>query len=424
MTGPPLARRLRVTWASTITPLAVVWAWLLNGVGRIAAGTMVLAAGREGTGKSSFGLWITARITTGTLPGSFFGTPRRVLYVAVEDSWAHTLVPRLVAAGADLSMIGRVDVTSTGDDQLSLSLPDDLAALERTIVENKVAMVVLDPLLSMIGERIDTHRNREVREALDPLAQLADRTGIVLLGIAHFNKSAGTDAAALISGSGAFKDVPRAIFGFARDDEGRVMTQVKNSLGRDDQPSLSYEITSASVPVKGGVAEVGTFTFTGESTRSVTDVLRGTDERGEERTDTENWLRRLLSDGPMKATEVYQAADAAGLSKDKAKRAKANIKALAAKQGMSGGWYWALPEHAGDLEESTKGVKSAEEKDLHPSHPSVRPSVIEVDFEAKGRGLRQQYLPELAECGHPLRELTTDLKCPACIVQKITQGGT
>ena len=71
---------------------------------------------------------------------------------------------------------------------------------------------------------------------------MADRTGSVFLGIAHFNKGNGTDAASLITGSGAFKNVPRSVFGFARDESddngGRVMSQVKNSLGRDDLHSL------------------------------------------------------------------------------------------------------------------------------------------------------------------------------------------
>ena len=62
------------------------------------------------------------------------------------------------------------------------------------------------------------------------------------------------------------------------------------------------------------------------------------------------WLRQLLASGPVKANDVYAAADAAGLSKDRAKRAKKKIRALAGKAGMDGPWYWALPEHEGDLD--------------------------------------------------------------------------
>lgn len=68
-----------------------------------------------------------------------------VLYVAVEDSWKHALVPRLMAAGADLSKVGRFDVVEHGDEVI-LSLPDDNARLEQDIVENEIAMVVVDPI--------------------------------------------------------------------------------------------------------------------------------------------------------------------------------------------------------------------------------------------------------------------------------------
>ena len=95
-------RKLVLTPASEIEPEPVVWAWEDDGAGRIPAGSLGLFAGREGTGKSSFLIWLSAQITKGTLPGSFKGGPRGVIYVAVEDSWKYTIVPRLMAAGADL----------------------------------------------------------------------------------------------------------------------------------------------------------------------------------------------------------------------------------------------------------------------------------------------------------------------------------
>jgi hypothetical protein len=256
--GPDLessaARRARITWASEIEPQPVVWAWRADDHGRIPAGSLSIAAGREGTGKSSFGIWQSAQITKGLLPGSFFGAPRRVLYVAIEDSWKYTLVPRLIAAGADLSKVGRFEVVTIDEEEVTLSLPLDNSLLEREIVEYEIALVVIDPIMSVISDRIDTHITRDVRRALDPLAKMADRTGAVILGIAHFNKASGTDAATLLSGSHAFRDVPRSLFGFARDDSDgtRVMTQVKNSLGRDDLPSLSYSIETVVVDTKLG----------------------------------------------------------------------------------------------------------------------------------------------------------------------------
>jgi hypothetical protein len=185
-TAAPNGRRLVLTPASQITPEPVVWAWEQFGQGRIPAGSVGLFAGREGTGKSSFLIWLAAQVTRGELPGAFKGDPRPVIYVTFEDSWKFTIVPRLMAAGADLSLIYRAEVQAIDGDAYSLSLPADNKLLEEAITGRRVALVVIDPLLSAISDVLDTHVNREVRRALDPLRGLVDRTGAVIAGIAHF----------------------------------------------------------------------------------------------------------------------------------------------------------------------------------------------------------------------------------------------
>lgn len=351
----PRGRRAHVTWASEIEPEPVDWAWEDNGEGRIPSRSLCLAAGREGTGKSTFGAWMTARVTRGELPGSFYGTPRRVLYVAVEDSWKHTIVPRLMAAGADLSMVGRFDVITDKGAEDTLSLPHDNALFEAEINRHAVALVVIDPLMSAIGASIDTHRERDVRTALDPLSRLAERTGIVLVGIAHFNKSSGTDVANLITGSGAFKNVARAVLGFARDDEGRVMTQVKNSVGPDDLPSLGYTIDAVGVPTPKGVARTSKFTFTGPSDRSVSDVLRdartGDDDEGEqsEQDFTVEWLRNYLIEagGSAPFRDVVKAARRVDIAERTLKRARTRAGVTSKRSGYQQGAAWSIEDQSG-----------------------------------------------------------------------------
>ncbi|MFI0596139.1 AAA family ATPase [Streptomyces griseus] len=347
--GPPEqpgpARKLRLTRASDIEPEPVEWAWLDNGDGRVPAGALSIAAGREGTGKSSFGMWMAAQITRGQLPGTYSGSPRVVFYVAVEDSWKQTIVPRLIGAGANLDLVYRVEAVEAEYGETTLSLPQDNSLMEQAIKDYSVALVVLDPLMSCIGAGIDTHRERDVRTALDPLARMADRTGCVLLGIAHFGKGAGTDPSALITGSGAFKNVPRAVFGFARDDDNecRVMSQSKNSLGRADLPSLSYNIETTEVPTKKGIASVGRFAFTGESSRSVQEILaQGQETDRGERDEAADWLRGYLLDhgGEAPSKDVKKAAAADDISERTLQRAmrKAGVKSERAGFGKGAVW--------------------------------------------------------------------------------------
>ncbi|GGO83465.1 hypothetical protein GCM10012289_76980 [Nonomuraea cavernae] len=365
----PFTRRIKLTSASEIEPEPVMWAWEESGAGRIPAGSLSVAAGREGTGKSSFGIWMAAGITTGTLSGPMFGRPTDVIYVAVEDSWKFTLVPRLIAAGADLARVWRAEVETAELEIGVLSLPTDLSMLEATVTEYGVKLIVLDPLLSLIGEGIDTHKSRPVRTALDPLAALADRTGAVVLGIAHFNKGAGSDPSSLITGSGAFKDVPRSIFGFAVDQEdgSRVMTQTKNSLGKLDLPSLAYRIDSAKIETRKGVADVGKFVFDGEAARSVQDILSaggGDGDQRQDKADTEAFLLDELRGKWRKTTEIQEAAKHRLLiSESTLNRARRKLKIVS--QQFSTGrdgkkeWWLALPAEVATLPEP-QGVTEAE----------------------------------------------------------------
>ena len=344
------SRRIRLTWADTIAPEPVIWAWLDEGEGRLPVGCLALAAGREGTGKSSFGIWMTAQITTGKLPGAFFGAPRNVLYAAVEDSWKHTIVPRLIAAGADLTRVARVDVVVKEDnDGTVLVLPDDNKMLEQTIKDNDVPLVILDPLMSTVDSSLDTHKTREVRQALDPLNSMAERVGCLILGIAHFNKASSSDVPNLITGSGAFRDVPRALLGFARNEKQRVMTQVKNSLGRDDLPSLEYKIETAGVETATGLATVGKFSVVGPTETTVQDLLSEARENRPPGKAAQDWASDYLTADTRhfeaKSTDLFAAAKKNDLHERTVRRALKKIGAHPTRKTFGGEVVWLHPTH-------------------------------------------------------------------------------
>ena len=415
----PAPHRAKITWASEIKAEPVLWAWVEGGHGRIPAGSLSVAAGREGTGKSSWALWVAAQLTRGTLPGAFWGQPRRVFYVAVEDSWAHTLVPRLMAAGADLSMVGRFEVVTTKDEEVTLSLPADIGLLETAVLEHRAAGVFIDPLISVLGAGIDTHKERDTRSALDPLAKLADKTGAIVCGIAHFGKGNNTDAASLITGSGAFKNVPRTVFGFARDDTedgGRVMTQVKNSLGRDDLPSLTYLIEAVDVPVQDSTTSVGRFSFTGTSERSIHDILRDTrsaavdEEDQTARTGAEHWLMDFLGSegGQVPKRDVLKAARGE-FSERTLQRAMKGAMFTIESKGFPRTTTWCLavaPGTAATPWESQKaGATGATGRDLRKQDGAT-------ESELQSRQSRQATESPRAGVADPAS--TTPVECPIC----------
>jgi hypothetical protein len=372
----PAGRQVVVTLASQIKPRPVRWLW----PDRIPAGALTLLAGREGIGKSLVGVHLAAQLTRGTLSGARYGEPARVMFATSEDAWEFTMVPRLLAAGADLDRVGRVQVEDDGF-ITGITTPLDVPALTGYIGSHDVALLVLDPLTSVMDDRIDAHRDREVRRALEPLGKLAEDTGAAVVGLVHLGKGLGTDPVNLILGSRAFSAVARVALVAARDPDdhaSNVLSVEKSNLGRIDVPGLTYRIDGVEIATDEGPAGAGLLVWTGETDRRVRDIMADASGPRGDHDGADDWLRELLAAGPVKANDVYTIADAVGLSKDKAKRAKKRIRAVAAKAGMDGPWYWALPEHEAEViglaEASAKSVKSVGQESLHPTLPSMLPS--------------------------------------------------
>jgi AAA domain len=173
-----------LTPASAIKPRRVRWLW----TDRLALGTLALLAGREGLGKSILAYIIAAMITRGMLPGEHIGTPRAVLIAAIEDSWSRTIVPRLIAADADLDLVFRVEILAD-EVHRELDLPVDLARVREAVEQTGAVLLILDPLLSRLSDRLDPHKDADVRLALEPLVATADVANISVWGLIHHNKA-------------------------------------------------------------------------------------------------------------------------------------------------------------------------------------------------------------------------------------------
>lgn len=243
--GAPLedseARRIRLTPATAFKIKAVRWVW----ENQMPLGELCLIAGREGVGKSTFLAWMAAQVTLGNLRGIWHGTPKSVLIAANEDAWGYTIVPRLVAAGADLEKVYRVDVQHDGTVS-GLILPKDCRALEEEARTVDAAVLMCDPILSMIDETINVNKAQELRRALEPLKRLAESADLAIPALAHFNKTQGVDVLSMVAGSRAWTEIARAVISIARDEHAEqytcVVSQEKNNLGRSDVPDQAYTL--------------------------------------------------------------------------------------------------------------------------------------------------------------------------------------
>jgi hypothetical protein len=182
--------------------------WLIDG--EIPLGGLTLLAGREGTGKSTYWADLAARVTTGRLSLAR-GRAHAVSVIATEDSYESVIRPRLQAAGANLDKVFTVEPEDAEIGDLTVSLPDDIQELERLVVENDIALIILDPLISRLRVGLDTHKDAEVRQALEPLTALAERTRATVLGLIHIAKMQTDDPLTSIMGSRAFPAVARSV---------------------------------------------------------------------------------------------------------------------------------------------------------------------------------------------------------------------
>lgn len=309
-------RRVIARPLSEVKPQAV--RWLMDEL--IPMGELTVMAGRQGIGKSTLAYELAASVTRGTLTGVFEGSPRAVLIVATEDSVTHTIVPRLQAAHADLRLVRAVTIERADGTESVLNLTQDIDGLAQAVDTYDVALILIDPLMSRMSGK-DTHKDAEVREALEPLVKLAHDHDSAALALVHVNKSASLDPLNLVMGSVAFTAVPRSVLFVSidpSDESTRLLGHVKSNLGPIRRGSLTFTIETVLVPSEDRT-EVSTsrIKWGKPDSRSIAQVIAEVQraERGPTIADeTAQWIVGYMRDlgRPCTRAELLEAASDAG----------------------------------------------------------------------------------------------------------------
>lgn len=355
----PPSRRLVLTVASSVRPERQRWLW----TDRIPLDALCLLAGREGLGKSTIATDLAAQVTRGDVEGELHGQPRDVLIVATEDNRATTIVPRLVAANADMDRVHFVNAEVDGCTGQPV-FPTDTTLLAGAIEETKAALVILDAATSLIDGKLDGDRDRQMRRALEPLGRIAGQHACSILGIVHFGKRADADTGKLILGSIAWSQVARAVVAVARDeDSGHLLIQpTKHNLAPGDTPAIAARLVPADVATDDGMTSVGRVDWLGETDAQASDHLgrRGDDpDERTERDEAVEWLGDYLdrNGGQVGAGEAIKAAASDGIAKTTLTRARqrAGVEShrVSTDDKGAGHWVWTLA-----TQESSKGHKN------------------------------------------------------------------
>lgn len=223
----PMPTPAGVRFFDDIQPERVDWLW----PGYLPAGKLAILDGDPGLGKSTVTIDLAARVSRGdAMPdGSGRAAPGVVLLSSAEDGLSDTLRPRLDAAGAKLSRVATLDVGEQG-----IVLPDDIGRIRLAIVSTGAKLAILDPLMAYVSGRLKVNSDQDVRQALGPVARLAEETGCAILVVRHLRKA--DSATAVYRGGGSIGIIGQARIGLAvaadpDDPDRRVLTVTKSNLG-------------------------------------------------------------------------------------------------------------------------------------------------------------------------------------------------
>lgn len=330
-----------------LTPQPIHWLWR----DWLALGKLHILAGEPGTGKTTIAMSLAATVTIGSRwPDGSCSKSGNVLIWSGEDDPGDTLLPRLLAAGADPQRVFFITGARVSGEVESFdpSRHIDLLRSEAHRIGN-VKLIIVDPIVSAVAG--DSHKNAETRRALQPLVDLAASVSAALIGITHFSKAGqGLDPTQRLLGSVAFSALPRVVMVAAKvkSDEGedrRIFARSKSNVGPDQggfeyrlalsepKPGIFTSYVAWGSPVEGTAREL------------LTDPAMQDEGQTSALSDAKEFLRDLLGSDVVPSNTVKAEAKAAGIAWATVRRAAVAMSVKKQKgHGDDGQWYWSLPK--------------------------------------------------------------------------------
>ena len=352
--------------AKTVAMRPRSWLW----ANRLQRGKVNNLQGDPGDGKSLFFVDLAMCVTRGEkFADGAVCEQGDVIILSGEETLDDTLLPRLLAAGADLSRVHvwALDRQNYGNPP---TFPQHRDWLKEWIEKVKALLVVIDPFEGFLDEKTDPNANPSVREAMAALGWVASRTQTCIVVVRHLTKDPrATKAKYRGSGSIAITGAARSNWHIGpnpKDDTTKVFAPVKNN---DSAPgtisTLSFRIIGVQIehddltePIEAPAIEwLGEVDVTADEVltgRGGSIFLYGNDEdedagqRGaapNKRQSAEEFLKEALADGQKHdSEEILQQGQAQGLKRGTIWNARKKVGVQCKKRGFGRGapWDWWL----------------------------------------------------------------------------------
>jgi len=332
---------------SDLNPEPIQWLWK----NWLALGKLHILAGAPGQGKTTIALALAATVSVGgRWPDGSQCEPGNILIWSGEDDPKDTLLPRLLASGADREKCYFVSGTSVNGQVRSFDPSRDLPSLEREA--NRIgglSLIVIDPVVSAVTG--DSHKNTEVRRDLQPVVDMGSRLNASVLGISHFSKGgAGSDPAMRVVGSVAFIAVARIVLVAAKvkseegEEDRRIFARAKSNIGPDDG-GFEY-IIDQTEPIPG--IQASRILWGSPLNGTAKELLADPEKEKQEGDDNKDaitlamdFLIEVLADGLTPVKDVQKQARDNGIAARTLRRAAERLQVIR-KKGTGNAWYWKL----------------------------------------------------------------------------------
>lgn len=300
--------------------------WILDNL--IPRGEITIVEGEGGVGKSTIVANFVAKFSVGAeLPYSqSVLKPLKILIISSEEHPSSVMKPRFEKLKANLDNI------FFWDGHFALDFEGRLL-LKKAIIENGIDVIVIDPIVSFLGAKINMNSATDVRSVLGPLVAMIRDLNCAAIIIRHFNKGHLGIASHRGAGSVDFRNAARSVLQVIRGDgEDLFLGQEKNNLA----PRQKIQ----RVKIGDGIV-----TWCEQLDISIEELhqrlaYRPTKNgRGDEAV---SFLRKLLGDGPLPSREVELRAEESGISQRTLRRAKESLEIRASKVGDQ--WIVRLPD--------------------------------------------------------------------------------
>ena len=262
-------------------------------------------------------------------------------------------------------------------------LTEDLDELERHLnaLPNPI-LVTIDPITGFLGTgKINSNSVTDIRGALAPLSDLAERRNIAIHTVTHPPKTT-TSAMNAFIGSQAFIAASRMAHLTTEevDEEGKptgrfLMAMVRSSLG-PKLPTLAYRLAQRGVGEdhRDGRTIIGSYIVwedgvvdisASAALAAASGGAKGSSDDRSAMAEAEQFLREKLGKGPIAARDGEEHAAAIGIARRTLMRARKKLGVIAEKSDMKEGWTWRLPLP----EECQESAKGAIKNTWHSSYP-------------------------------------------------------